>query len=417
MVSPTRTSQRIESLDVLRGFALLGILLLNILGFGMVSSAYMNPMVGEDAGATANLATWATVDLLFEGAMRGLFSILFGAGVALFTDAARGKTAALHYKRNFWLLVFGVVDAFVFLWTGDILITYALAGFLLYPARNASAKRLLIMAGVVFVLTSATYAGTHFGMSQAFGAAIELRGNPDAGEDIRALAAAWDDFNGDFEQTEAETAAELEARRASYLSAAEWTRGELGPMLLFVLPVIMFWDALLMMLIGMALYKLHILDGSRSDSFYLRLMLIGFAVGLSVNGYEAYHAASNEFFALATFPYAQWTYHIGRGGMAAGYIGLVMLACRRGWWAGLRTRLAAVGRMALTNYLMHSLIALFVFTGAGLALVGELQRWQLYLVVGGIWVLQLIVSPWWLKRHDFGPVERLWRWLTYRTGA
>ena len=81
--------------------------------------------------------------------------------------------------------------------------------------------------------------------------------------------------------------------------------------------------------------------------------------------------------------------------MAAGYLGFVMIACKLDWWAGLRTRLAAVGRMALTNYLGHSLICLFLFTGAGLALVGELDRWQLYVVVIAIWGLQLWFSPWW----------------------
>lgn len=413
MTQPTSDSQRIASLDVLRGVALLGILLLNILGFGMVSSAYFNPIAGEAGSAMANLGTWASVDVLFEGAMRGLFSILFGAGVALFTDAARGKTAALHYKRNAWLLVFGLFDAFVLLWIGDILIVYALAGFLLYPVRNASPRALLATAGVMLVILSLLYMVMHIGLSHTFGAAMELERNPDASAEVRDLAEAWQEFESGMRQSEEDIAAELAERRGSYFSAAAWTTQQMIGTLTFVVPGILLWDALLMMLIGMALFKLGVLDASRSTAFYARLMIGGFVVGLAVNIYEVMHASANQFHPLSTFPYVQWTYHFGRLGMALGYLSLVMLACRLGWRSSLRARLAAVGRMALTNYLMHSVIALFLFTGAGAALVGTLERWQLYLVVFAIWLLQLWLSPWWLARNRFGPVELLWRKLTY----
>jgi uncharacterized protein len=177
--------------------------------------------------------------------------------------------------------------------------------------------------------------------------------------------------------------------------------------------VILFWDALAMMLIGMALYKYGILQGQRSTAFYLRLCLFGFALGLSVNGLEVYRAFANNFELLSVFAQAQVTYHVGRMGMAMGYLGLIMLVLQQGVWRALRIRLAAVGRMALTNYLMHSFIALFVFTGAGFGWVGELPRWQLYGVVVLIWLLQMVLSPWWLRRYTYGPVEWLWRGLTY----
>ena len=127
--SPIAASDRIESLDVLRGFALLGILLLNILGFGLHTAGYFNPLIsiGEtETSRLLNLGAWASVSVLFEGAMRCLFSMLFGAGVVLFTTG-RPKAGSLHYKRNFWLLVFGAFDAFILLWTGDILMIYAVS--------------------------------------------------------------------------------------------------------------------------------------------------------------------------------------------------------------------------------------------------------------------------------------------------
>ena len=109
----------------------------------------------------------------------------------------------------------------------------------------------------------------------------------------------------------------------------------------------------------------------------------------------------------------QPTYHFGRLGMAFGYMGLIVLLVRAARASWLTSRLAAVGRMALTNYLLHSLICAIVFTGAGFALVGELSRASMYIVVLGIWIFQLAISPWWLDRYRFGPVEWLWRTLTY----
>ena len=184
-------------------------------------------------------------------------------------------------------------------------------------------------------------------------------------------------------------------------------------MFTLVLPLFLFWDALMMMLLGMGLYRLGVLQGQRSSSFYLRLAVIGFTLGLGFNGYEVQRALDSNFDLLASFAQMQWTYHAGRLGMAMGWLGLLLWLLQRGGLEGVRRRLAAVGRMALTNYLMHSLIALVLFTGAGFALVGELTRAQLYPVVLIIWIFQLWFSPWWLARYRFGPLEWLWRALTY----
>ena len=135
----TTSETNIQTLDILRGFALLGILLINILGFGLTASShsYAAPTIA----GTGDLIAWVLVDLGFEGSMRGLFSILFGAGVLLFLDReASGKERA-HFRRNTWLLIFGLVNGYLLLWPGDILLTYALAGFVLFLFRNLSTKR------------------------------------------------------------------------------------------------------------------------------------------------------------------------------------------------------------------------------------------------------------------------------------
>ncbi|MFT7307243.1 MAG: hypothetical protein ACI9P7_002515, partial [Candidatus Azotimanducaceae bacterium] len=117
-IAPTSEASRIESLDVFRGFALLGILLLNIIGFGLFSPSYSNPAFDLIGTATANTWTWGTIELFAEGSMRCLFSILFGAGVVLFTTGDNAKSGWIHYKRTFWLLMFGLFDAYILLWNG-----------------------------------------------------------------------------------------------------------------------------------------------------------------------------------------------------------------------------------------------------------------------------------------------------------
>lgn len=415
-MQPVTEVDRIESLDVLRGFALLGILLLNIIGFGMHSSAYTNPGFDLLDGSSLDVGVWASIELLAEGAMRCLFSILFGAGVVLFTTGETAKSGLLHYKRNFWLLLFGLFDAYILLWNGDILVTYAIAGAVLYLVRDTSAGRLLTAAIALIVAMSLFYLATAFGLGQAYQAAQAVSAATDPGslsESMRDAAEQWDSFAADWITDDAAVESEYDERRDSYLSAFQWNLQQTNTMLFFAMPLILFWDALAMMLLGMALYRYGVLQGARSTAFYLKLMLAGFSVGLIVNAYEVSNAFSSDFDIFETFAFMQPTYHLGRLGMACGYIGLLLLVIHKGALSGLRQLLGAVGRMALTNYLMHSFICLLVFTGAGLALVGELSRAQIYLVVFATWGFQLFFSQWWLTRYRFGPVEWLWRALTY----
>ena len=413
---PVTETQRIESLDVLRGFALLGILLLNIIGFGLLSPSYSNP--GFDLVDTSglNIVTYATIELLAEGAMRGLFSILFGAGIVLFASGESGKGAWLHYKRTFWLMVFGLINAYLLLWNGDILVTYALAGAVLFLFRNLSPRSLAISAGLFFVLISLVYAGFSFGLSEARVAAEQVAASDSQAslpEELRRGAEAWHDFESDWDPDQAAMSDELAARRGSYGSAFKWNLVKNEEVYTLLVPLFLFWDALAMMLLGMSLYKYGVLQGDRSSAFYIKLMTFGFLVGVSFNSYEIYRAIASNFDILETFAQLQWSYHFGRLGLSLGYIGLLLCCINSELMSGMKARLAAVGRMALTNYLLQSVICGLIFTGAGFAMVGELERFELYPMVIAIWIFQLWISPLWLRYYRFGPAEWLWRALTY----
>ena len=408
---------RIESLDVLRGFALLGILLVNIVAFGLVSSAFLDPGIYLTPVGGIDYNVWAFVELSSEGAMRTLFSILFGAGVVLFVTGSTAKSGWLHYRRNFWLLIFGLINAYIFLWPGDILVTYALSGFVLWFVRNWKARSLLILATFLILIGSLQNFATKSTLEIARDAAEEMKISISKGEELSEETAEWAQGWLEYEednQAEIDNIPnEIKKRTSSYSSAYEYNLEKANEMIYFVVPFFLFLDALMMMVIGMALFKLGILDGGKDIKFYIRMMCIGFLIGISINAYEVLLITNSNMDIIETNPYFRFTYHFGRLSMALGYLGLIILLIKKEKLESLRFRLACVGRMALTNYLMHSVIALFIFSGAGLGLLGKFSWSQLYLFVLLIWVLQLYLSPLWLKYFYFGPVEWLWRLLTY----
>ena len=410
------SNNRIETLDVLRGFALLGILLMNILGFGMVYHAYSNPGFDLTSAWSLNKVVWLGMELTVEGAMRALFSILFGAGVLLFTTGDSAKSARIHYKRMFWLLLFGLFNAFILLMYGDILITYAIAGCLLFLINGWSPRTLLICTGILLLITSLFHGSTNFGLAkiQIAYEQVEAAANPEMlSERVRSDAMIWEEVLADSAPNQTAINDEVAQRGGSYASAFAWNADRMQETLLVALPLFLIWDVLIMMLLGMYLFQVGVLQGNRSLTFYKRLTLSGFALGLAINAFEISTALASQFSLISTLPYTQVTYHWGRLGMALGYIGLFGWLCHSDVATRFKAGLAAVGRMALTNYLLQSAICLVLFTGLGFGLVGTLQRATLYLIVVLIWLAQICFSLWWLMRFQFGPAEWLWRYLTH----
>ena len=419
-VSPstiTSEKERIESLDVLRGFALLGILLLNIQGFGLASAFFMEPATYVKTEWGVDFVVWVLVELTSEGVMRTLFSMLFGAGVVLFVSGARAKSGWLHYRRTFWLLVFGLIDIYLLLWFGDILVTYALAATILWLVRDWTPRRLIFLAVVLVLLGSLQSLGSRVGLEMSRDAFFELseldltKAEPKA--DVKEYAQGWADFKNDLRSDERAIQSELEARGNSYFSAFRYNLEKANEVLFFQIPFVLLLDALMMMVVGMALYKLGILGGERDPRFYRNMALLGFTLGLAINAYEIWASLESAMDVLVTAPIFRPTYHLGRLSMALGYLGVILWVLKCGWLEAFRSRLACVGRMALTNYLVHSVLGLLIFSGAGLGLIGSLSFAQLYPVVMVIWLVQLAYSPWWLSRFYFGPAEWVWRCLTY----
>ena len=406
------TSKRLESLDFIRGCALFGILLMNIIGMGL-GPAYDNPTIA--GGATGiNLWTWIFFNVGFEGTQRALFSILFGAGVILLSsrmEAANSADAAdVFFRRNLLLIGFGLFNAWVLLWIGDILYYYGITALFLYVFRKLPGRKLLIVGVCTLLLGSVWNLNDTrrlINLHQEAAAAEKVAPAARNAEQKKAIE-TWKE-KSKTGPTAAEYAEMRKKNTASYWSALKARAGIIKHFQSWQL-YRFFFDIFGMMMIGMALFKLGVLTLEARTRTYLAMVVGGYAIGLAGNIHEARWIMGHGFTVIA-YAQANITYDISRLSMTTGHLGLLCLFLRSGMFAWLRQSMAAVGRMALTNYLAHSVVALIFFVFLGYW--GALQRHQLYYVVFSIWAAQLIISPVWLKHFHFGPVEWLWRYLTY----
>jgi uncharacterized protein len=414
---PVAGTERISALDFARGVALFGILLMNITAFGL-PRAYDDPTVY--GGATgADLWSWITTSMLFEGTQRGLFSLLFGAGLVLMTRSLE-RSAEPHaqdyfFRRNLWLIVFGVVHAYVLLWVGEILYYYGVTALVVYGLRNAKTKTLLGLAVGGLLIAAAwngldSYNGFKKHRAYATVEATRVAGDSLTAEQ-QAAVTAWEGVVKGMKPDSATLQREIAAKRGSYKDvfvhqAPRVARAESWWLYRY------FFDVFSLMLLGIVLFRTGVITAKASTRTYGMMILLGYGIGLTVNFFEVSHILRSNFSVLA-LKEAEITYDLGRLAMTAGHLGVLMLFARSGVLTWLRSSLAAVGRMAFSNYILHSIICAFVFYGFGLGLFGQLRRHELYYVVGAIWLFQLIVSPIWLRHYRFGPLEWLWRWLTY----
>ncbi|HVH58120.1 MAG TPA: DUF418 domain-containing protein [Vicinamibacterales bacterium] len=393
--SPVSSSERLESLDVLRGFALLGILAMNIRAMAAPFAAYMYPYAMFDYTGW-NRAAYIFTSVVFDLKMMGLFSMLFGGGVLLY--AGKGTTTGkpprgLWFRRMFWLLLIGLVHAYL-IWDGDILVPYALCGILfVWWARRLPAWALATAAVLML----------------AIGAALSV---------MHGLT--WDSTPEDTRNAELEmympTPAQVQeavgAMHGGYLEVV--TERAPGTFMIQSIYFLFFflWRCGGMMLLGMALLKWGFLDGRRSAATYARAAVVCIPLGLTLAGWgvvelERVRYAMPE----RTIPDI-WNY-VGAVFASVGYAAALLLLLEYDLVRSLRGRLASVGQMALSNYLLQSTIASIIFLGWGFDFVGRADYAGQLLVCAAIWLFQLAVSPWWLARYRFGPAEWVWRSLTY----
>jgi len=424
---PVAGAERYYSVDVLRGFALLGILAMNIVGFAWPMSAYGDPMRGGGFEGLDRVV-WYFNHLFFETKMMTIFSMLFGAGLVLMDQRAEARGAhirGVYFRRVLWLLAIGCVHAYL-IWSGDILVLYAECGLLLYFFRNLRPRTLFILGGAALlyfvpILLTITACGDKVkAYFKEAGNRVEVRQAagelPEARDRLAQMVwVGWmreqmrEAPEKDFEHWNKA----LEVGRGSY-----WGIVKDRSTGLFVEHTIGFvlagWSlALGRMLVGMGLMKMGVFSAKRSRRFYLWMVILGYGIGLPLVIYDANELILHKFSITYQMHGGFFYNYYASLFVVMGHIGTLMLIVQSGAIKWLTDRLAAVGRMALSNYLTHSIVCTTLFYGYGFGLFGDINRRGLAAIVLVIWVSQLLISPIWLKHFRFGPAEWLWRSLTY----
>ena len=366
---PALAADRITSLDLVRGVAVLGILLMNAVSFKHGFAPYFN----LSAGGSVTWLDWAVGicgEIFIDQKFMGLFSLLFGAGIMLFIERAETRAARpvlLNLWRNVLLLGIGILHTL--LWDGDVLVAYAAAAFVLVALRKLSSRWLIAIGALVFLLSAPNALLMQYVANSA---------------DV-SLAGIWEP--GDNPAQSGDVMEML-------LLAGFFARG-LG-----------------LILMGAGLYRLGFMNGSRSAKTYQTTAAIGLGIGLPLAAIGVIVTALGGYSREVAF-IGQVPNILGTIPAALGYMSLIILWDRRGGgW--LKRRLMAAGRMALTNYLSQTVLGVLLLTVL-LADVG-VNRSGILLFCLGVWALQLWWSQAWLNRFRFGPAEWLWRVATYRRG-
>jgi|KBSMisStaDraftv2_1062788.scaffolds.fasta_scaffold00813_10 uncharacterized protein len=424
---PTDKKSRIVLLDAIRGVAICGILLMNIPYFGLSGYYVEDPRVGNEVGQLLNMRSWFVVQFILEGSMRGLFSCLFGAGAMLLVSRLEKlnqglRPADIYVRRLIWLLVFGLINGYVLNWAGDILYHYAIVGFFLFPFRVAK-PRLVLGLVAFFVCISMLHSfiqkRSAFETRSKGMAAMQIEAQKQTlTEAQKADLEKWKAYQDDHDPAKNREKAvkETEQFRGNYASVwranAKWTT-------LFESVKFhggMFYDIIIFMLLGIFLYKTGILTGQKSNGFYLVMMIVGytFGIGWGILQRNQVLAANFDYFNFwmnKAIPVSLYQLH--RMGTTLGHMSLIILLWNSDWFKWLLMPFARMGQMAFTNYLLQSILCGLFFYGYGLGYFGKLQRYELYYVVLAVWAFEMVFSGVWLSFFRFGPLEWLWRSLTY----
>lgn len=411
-------SQRIDALDVLRGAAVCGILLMNIFGMGGVS---VYPLTTFPARWNAEWISWGLQTVFVQGAMRGLFTMLFGAGMLLMLRRAEGEDGRatpidVWARRALVLMALGTLQWSVLLWPGEILWNYGVSGLLLLAFRTARVRTLMIVAALMIAgLCADTAYWTHQKVDQYHAGAAALQQTAplsveqrDAVEALRAQRATV--------HPAAAAIAERIDQRTHPVSLLRWSAGYWATENIGITGWLDIAESVAFMLIGMALFRTGVLTGKAHASTYRGMILIGYGGGLAWRVLPVVLAARTGWDmgdpAVATW---QWTvalamFEPARLLVTIGHAGVV-LALLRGGVFGKAETLRALGRMALTVYCLQSAIGSVLFYGLGL--VGRFSLPELWAIAACIWVVTALFCRWWLARFEMGPVERMLRTLAY----
>jgi len=416
--------ERIAGLDVLRGIAILAILLMNIpfMG-GYVPPDFFDPRLVS--WTPADEATFRGISLVLDGTQRGLLELLFGAGIMIMARGAMQPDAPiaiadLHFRRNLWLITFGVFQAMVLMWPGDILMPYGLGALLVFTARTWPVKWKAVAAAVLILAAIAPAAQRYADRVDLHSKVVAAQAKVEAKTPLsKAEQASLDTWKEKLElarplaqnkKKQEAVAEEKKARLGPLADYAAFTRKTWTEINFSMVGVIGMAEIVGTMLLGMALYEWGVIQGRRSARVYLALAAIGYGIGIPLR-----HLATEGVLAFTPLPKPFGvTYDVARIALTLGHIGLVNLALKSGLGARILSVFQAPGRMPLTVYLSASAIGMLIlFPSFGFGLFGKFGWANLTLIALAIIAVQLVFANLWMAAFESGPIDWLWKSLAY----
>ncbi len=394
---PTQLNERIKSLDILRGFALLGILLINILLFALPNASFSNPSVMGELSASDHFSYYL-VHVFGELKFMTMFSILFGAGILLFITRLENKEidgSKIHIRRMLWLLVFGMLHAY-FIWFGDILVAYSLIGLIAVLLRKMKDQWKIVLCVILYLIP--------MGFFYMIGSFFESMPKEMADEAMKDFSPSPELLSAEIDLYQVGSWLEIFVKRAKLNM-----NYQIGSFFMLSL-----WRTTGMMLLGMVLLNKGVLSAQKSKLFYLILAIVGITVGTLFGNEGIHRIVETKWEVIHYFKFGYQFNYFGSLFTSLGYIGLIILIYQMKILQFLTKALEAVGRMAFTNYLCQSIICSIIFYSYGFGMFARFSRIELLALVALIWIFQMISSYYWLKFYRMGPFEWLWRYLTYK---
>ncbi|MEY4270873.1 MAG: hypothetical protein RLZZ58_2089 [Pseudomonadota bacterium] len=423
-LAPVAEKSRIDNIDIMRGIAILGILFMNMPAMAQSLWQFFGGDPRVHGWTSADQWTWITTQIVLEGTQRGMLEILFGAGLMLLAARAMKPDgpvaiADLWIRRNMWLCFFGLINALVLLWFGDILLTYGLAALLLFPFRLLKARTLLIIGLLYPIFMSVGGVTEYVSRTQLIATATVADAKVAAGtaltKDEAEAQKKWNEKLAKVKEGPDKETKKLMAEEAKWRSGSVGTyfAGAAGVNFTFwgkgLLPL---WvaEAFFTMLIGLALFKWGVVQGERTKRAYLLLMLACYAAGFGMRAMWV-----SEILSFSPIPKTGWfTMEFSRILVSVGHIAMVNWAVRTRAGAWLLSPFKAAGRMAFSLYLMQSFVTMWVlFAPFGFNLYGRFAWADQALIVIAIAAAQLVFANLWLRMYRMGPLEWVWRSLSH----
>lgn len=413
-------AQRIRIIDIIRGVAVLGILTINI-----PDMAYPEDLVlafhVTDPERGWNYWAGFISEVLFAGKMRGLFTLLFGVSSILIIENLSRKihglaVADIYFRRLLWLLIFGLVNAYILLWWGDVLFKYALLGMLLFSFRRASFRVLmaamLICLAVLTIQPLAEYREMVELQQDNIGLQDKQQSEEPLTSDDQEVISQWQESLGDMRLDYDSIEDEIRIKTSHYSEIFEYNSSHVFEEQTTIFYKEDIWDMMLYMFLGIMLYRIGFFDERVKQTILLAIAFLGIGMGLTTHTWLNLGFHENHLDPVNSLYYLIFV-DVSRLPFVLGYLSLIMLLFRMEISRYVGDWMQAAGKMALSNYLIQSIIGAFVFYGFGLAQFNQLSRLDIAGMIVCTWIFQIISSVIWMRLFYYGPFEWLWRSLTY----